>query len=98
MKEIKQNEARVYCNSLYKKNRVYLIINNNWFSKEFVYKVKDDRVIFSRPTIDANKIPSKSTRIGNGFRVYLSLKDEPVNKRLTIFDEDIDEDQAILYL
>ena len=98
MKElIRPNEVRLYPNNLRRKDSYFNVhARNDWFSKEFVYKVTDEKVVFKRPSIDTRKIPTRSRRAGNGWAFYLTLPDQG-NRRLEIHDEDINEDQAILY-
>lgn len=94
---IKSNEVRLYPNSAQKQNYFNVHICNDWFSQEFVYKVYDDRVVFRRPTLDYKNFPTKARKVTESWVFYLSLPDQE-NRRLEIHDEDINEDEAILYL
>lgn len=93
---IKNNEVRLYPNSAQKQNYFNVHICNDWFSQEFVYKVYDDRVVFRRPTLDYKNFPTKARKVTESWVFYLSLPDQE-NRRLNINDEDITEDEAILY-
>lgn len=93
---IKNNEVRLYPNSAQKQNYFNVHICNDWFSQEFVYKVYDDRVVFRRPTLDYKNFPTKARKVTESWVFYLSLPDQE-NRRLEIHDEDITEDEAILY-
>lgn len=93
---IKQNEVRLYHNSPTHPRRFNVSISNDWFSQEFVYKVYDNRVVFRRPTLESKTFPTRARRAGNAWAFYLTLIDQD-NFRLEIQDEDITEDEAILY-
>ena len=93
---INNNEVRLYRSNPGREYGFQVVISNDWFSKEFVYKVTDEKVVFKRPSIDTRKIPTRSRGAGNGWAFYLTLPDQG-NRRLEIHDEDINEDQAILY-
>jgi hypothetical protein len=90
------NEVRLYPNSVTHLYRFNVVACNDWFSQEFVYRIHDDRVVFKRPTLDSKTNPTRARRSGKSWVFYLSLPDQE-NKRLEIHDEDINEDQAILY-
>jgi hypothetical protein len=94
---IQSNEVRLYPNSAKKYNYFNVHIRNDWFSKEFVYKVYHDRVVFKRPTLDYKNFPTRARKVTESWVFYLTLPDQD-NRRLEIHDEDINEDQAILYL
>lgn len=98
MKElIKPNEVRLYPNNLRRKDSYFNVhARNDWFSKEFVYKVYDDRVVFKRPTLDCKTFPTRARKVTDSWVFYLTLPYQD-NKRLEIHDEDINEDEAILY-
>lgn len=93
---IKSNEVRLYPNSAQKQNYFNVHIRNEWFSQEFVYKVYEDRVVFKRPTLDYKNFPTRARKVTESWVFYLMLPDQD-NRRLEIHDEDINEDQAILY-
>lgn len=93
---IKNNEVRLYPNSAHKQNYFNVHIRNDWFSQEFVYKVYDDRVVFRRPALDYKNFPTRARKVTESWVFYLSLPDQE-NRRLEIHDEDITEDEAILY-
>ncbi len=94
---IKRNEVRLYPNSTTHPHRFNVSISNDWFSQEFVYKVYDNRVVFKRPTLESKTFPTRARRAGNAWAFYLTIQDQD-SLRLEIHDEDINEDQAILYL
>lgn len=94
---IKQNEVRLYPNSTTCPYRFNVSISNDWFSQEFVYKVHDNKVVFKRPTLESKKFPTRARKTGNSWTFFLTILDQD-NLRLEIQDEDINEDQAILYL
>lgn len=93
---IQNNEVRLYPNSAQKQNYFNVHIRNDWFSQEFVYKVYDDRVVFRRPTLDYKNFPTRARKVTESWVFYLSLPDQD-SRRLEIHDEDITEDEAILY-
>lgn len=93
---IESNEVRLYPNNSVNDSYFNVIIKNNWFSQEFVYKVYDDRVVFRRPTLDYKNFPTRARKVSESWVFYLSLPDQE-NRRLEIHDEDITEDEAILY-
>lgn len=93
---IQNNEVRLYPNSAQKQNYFNVHIRNEWFSQEFVYKVYEDRVVFRRPTLDYKNFPTRARKVTESWVFYLSLPDQD-SRRLEIHDEDINEDQAILY-
>ena len=93
---IKNNEVRLYPNSAKKQNYFNVHIRNDWFSQEFVYKVYEDRVVFKRPTLDYKNFPTRARKVAESWVFYLSLPYQE-NRRLEIQDEDITEDEAILY-
>lgn len=96
MTSIKTNEVRLYPNSSLNENYFNVHVRNDWFSQEFVYKVYEDRVVFKRPTLDYKNFPTRARKVTESWVFYLTLPDQE-NRRLEIHDEDINEDQAILY-
>lgn len=94
---VEHNEVRLYPNSATQTHRFNVSISNDWFSKEFVYRVHEDRVVFKRPTLESKKFPTRARKTGNSWTFFLTILDQD-NLRLEIQDEDINEDQAILYL
>lgn len=93
---IESNEVRLYPNNSINDSYFNVIIKNNWFSQEFVYKVYDDRVVFRRPTLDYKNFPTRARKVSESWVFYLLLPDQE-SRRLEIHDEDITEDEAILY-
>ena len=94
---MKQNEVRLYPNSATHRHRFNVSISNDWFSQEFVYKIYDDRVVFRRPTLESKTFPTRARKTGNAWVFYITILDQD-DLRLEIQDEDITEDEAILYL
>lgn len=93
---INNNEVRLYRSNPGREYGFQVVISNDWFSKEFVYKVYDDRVVFKRPTLDCKTFPTRARKVTDSWVFYLTLPYQD-NKRLEIHDEDINEDEAILY-
>lgn len=93
---IRSNEVRLYPNNSINDNYFNVCVRNEWFGQEFVYKIYEDRVVFKRPTLDYRNFPTRARRVTDSWVFHLTLPDQD-NRRLEIHDEDINEDEAILY-
>lgn len=96
MTSIKINEVRLYHSSFSRNGYFNAHIRNDWFSQEFVYKVYDDRVVFKRPTLEYKNFPTRARKVTESWVFHLTLRNQ-YQDRLEIHEEDITEDQVILY-
>lgn len=93
---IKKNEVRLYNSASINKSYFNVFIRNDWFSKEFVYKIHQDRIVFKRPTLEYINFPTKARKVANSWSFHLTLQDQDLTS-LEILEEDVNEDQVVIY-